>query len=255
MDKKGMIGSKHNRLTVLSQATSRNYKRQWNCLCECGNESIVTTNDLTSGNTKSCGCLQRESLKKMNVKHGGSIEHKKEYATWCAMKTRCYNEKSTDYPSYGGRGIKLSKEWDESFESFYSDMGDRPSDKHSIDRIDVNGDYCKENCKWATSIEQANNKRVTIRISVNGEDKPIAIAARGVGLDRNVVVRRLQSGLSAEDALCKPQFKKARVYVDLSKAQSLLNQGLKPYKVAKTMGLDCETIENRIKHNLLTAKL
>ena len=129
----------------------------WLCECSCGTRKEMTRRTLISGNTKSCGCLKRDVHSETHITHG--MTESPEYYTWCRIKYRCYNEKSKDYPDYGGRGIKMCERWLESFENFYEDMGERPSLKHSIERLDVNGDYSPENCIWTTYDRQARNQR------------------------------------------------------------------------------------------------
>lgn len=129
-------------------------------LCDCGNESTATLNSLKCGFAASCGCYRTE-LAIAAVKHGDARKAKptREYKTWVNMIGRCENPNVERYPSYGGRGISICKEWRESFEAFLRDMGRKPSPEHSIDRKDVNGNYEPGNCRWATAEVQANNKR------------------------------------------------------------------------------------------------
>lgn len=128
--------------------------------CDCGNEITATLNSLKGGPSASCGCYRTE-LAIGRIAHGDARKGypTKEYKTWSGMIQRCENPKSTKYSDYGGRGIKVCKEWREDFEVFLRDMGRKPSPEHSIDRIDVNGNYESGNCRWATPEVQANNKR------------------------------------------------------------------------------------------------
>lgn len=148
-----MVGLVFERLTVLEEIKERNKHGHimYMCICTCGNYVKVLGASLRSSSSKSCGCLQRE----VALKHGkfGS----KVYMAWQQMKDRCFNPKNKRYRDYGGRGITVCSEWLK-FENFYSDMGDKPEGL-SLDRINNNGNYNKENCKWSTPKEQANNRR------------------------------------------------------------------------------------------------
>lgn len=188
-------------------------RRGWYCICECGVEVLITTGSLTSGNSKSCGCLNLEIISTLNITHGGKTKTtsptlRKTYSTWQAMKNRCLNIKSEDYEYYGGRGIKIQNSWIENFENFLKDMGERPIDK-TLDRIDVNQGYFKDNCRWANSQEQHNNTRANVRIEYLGETKNISEWARCFNMNPKALRQRLvKQGWSIEKSLTQPLLKR-----------------------------------------------
>ena len=150
-----LCNQKFGKLLVISRLDmkSSNGGILWSCLCDCGNLTKATTGHLRWGNRASCGCL----LGTRSKKHG--MYKEPEYFTWNGMIQRCTNEKSLAYSHYGARGIKVCSKWLESFENFYEDMGERPEGM-TLDRIDVDGDYCKENCRWSDKSTQGFNKRI-----------------------------------------------------------------------------------------------
>lgn len=127
----------------------------WKCVCDCGGTKITALQSLRSGSTKSCGCLHREIFKKIVTKHG--MCYIKGYSSWRCMNSRCYNPKDISYHNYGGRGITVCKRWLD-IKNFIFDMGERPEGL-TLERINNDKGYCKENCKWATYTEQSRNKR------------------------------------------------------------------------------------------------
>ena len=133
-----------------------------------------------------------------NTTHG--LHKTRENAIWREMKQRCSNPKHKKYPQYGGRGIKVCPEW-ESFERFYADMGPRPSDSHSIDRIDNDGDYELANCRWSTRSEQQRNKRNNRLMTHQGKTQPLSVWAKEIGINQNTLRYRIQAGWSDERAL------------------------------------------------------
>lgn len=191
-----LAGQKFNKLTALERAGFRTLshcrKSLWKCRCECGVEVIVAQVDLVSGGTKSCGCL----IGKHKRTHGGTGTP--EFRIWDSMRRRCADP---SYKDYGGRGIKVCERWQD-FANFLADMGKRPSPDHSLDRYpDNNGDYEPANCRWATRVEQSNNRRSSRTLTINGETKTYAEWERETGLPPGRVFTRLKMGWKPEEVL------------------------------------------------------
>lgn len=153
--KEDLLGKVFGRLEVISSAEKVNGRTAWLCKCMCGKTNVVEKGSLTSGKTKSCGCLKAET--KTNLRHGK--KYTSEYNSWQAMLRRCDNEKNISYHNYGAVGIEVCERWKHSFESFFEDMGKKPSAEYSLDRINVNGNYEPSNCRWATRSLQTFNQR------------------------------------------------------------------------------------------------
>jgi hypothetical protein len=186
-------GAVFNQLTVLAFIGTDGKAVLCRCRCECGREVIVRHQNLVSGNTKACGCLHR--------RHGGADTP--EHRVWRKMRERCSRPEATGFHNYGGRGIRVCERW-QSFENFFADMGARPSPGHTIERIDVDGPYAPDNCRWATNAEQQLNRRNTIRLTYRGETRPLAEWARRFGLSISMVGWRVRHGWPVEAALGTP---------------------------------------------------
>jgi hypothetical protein len=206
---KSREGERFGRLTVTSYAgkPAKGRQHRWNTVCDCGSEQVVQVGNLVTGNTKSCGCLNREIVSKDKRVHGESnvesLGRSAEYATWISMRQRCYDMKDKSYERYGGRGIRVCERW-LSYSSFLADMGRRPSVSHSIDRIDNDGNYESGNCRWATVKEQSRNRRSNRILEHNGERKCLAEWAEDIGINRNALAARLKRGWSVKKTLTTP---------------------------------------------------
>lgn len=144
-----------NLLVVEKDLNNTTNRSKWLCKCICGNTLSVGSNSLKTGNTKSCGCVGKEKIINRNTTHG--LSDSRLYQIWCNMKDRCDNENHDFYVNYGGRGIKYQQSWT-SFDNFYEDMGCTYQEGLSLERVDVNGNYCKENCCWIDIKDQAKNR-------------------------------------------------------------------------------------------------
>ena len=190
-----LIGIKFNRLMVISELPERHASGlvQWVCLCDCGKTKMVLGRELTRGNTKSCGCLQKETVVERNKKTATHRFSKTStYEIWFGMKKRCDPKNFDEYPNYAGRGISICGQWMK-FENFLNDMGEKPNGL-SIERINNNGNYEPSNCKWATSVEQANNKRNSIRVDTPLGALPISQAAKYYQIPVPTIYSRYKAG-------------------------------------------------------------
>jgi hypothetical protein len=200
------VGQQFGRLTVIEPTESKVIKngqkcRQWLCRCNCGVHTIVISRSLITGNTRSCGCLQRESASVNNVKHGHS--YSSTYRAWTNMKRRCTNAKSKTWSRYGGRGICVCDAWMEKFENFLADMGVKPPGL-TLGRKDNNGPYTPDNCCWETRYEQQANTSRNVWVEYHGERMILSEAVRRSGLSFNVVYDRRRRGWTIDKALSTP---------------------------------------------------
>lgn len=215
-----MIGRRFGRLTVVALSKKRGNRGQlkFDCVCDCGGYTTVMGEDLRRNKVVSCGCYQKEVAKRVNKTHGGCCSgqskrgYDKLYHTWQAMKDRCFNPNSAEYENYGGRGITVCDEWKDSYEVFRDFMlsigfnPKKPIKEQTIDRIDVNGNYCPENCRLLPMKEQQYNKTNNRLITYNGETKTATEWAKDLGVRIEVITNRLdRGGWSIEEALTKPK--------------------------------------------------
>lgn len=192
-----LVGMSFGRLLVVEKVPSGR-QTLWLCRCQCGKTCLPSSSNLVSGRTKSCGCLRTEEL---NSRGTLRRYHLDEYCAWASAKNRCNNNRNLSYENYGARGISMCKEWALSFETFLSDMGPKPSKRHQLDRIDVDGNYCPENCRWALPVVQQNNRRNTIQLLINGRKLSLQEASRQYGVNEATIRRRLRAGYRMEEAV------------------------------------------------------
>ncbi len=201
-----MTGKRIGHLIVLRRASHGLYGRghaAWVCKCDCGKKIVADGTLLRRGYYSSCGCMRRKRLHDIAYKHG--MTNTRLFKIWSCMKQRCYYPKYIDYCSYGGRGIKVCDEWKNSFQTFASwAISNGYNNALSIDRINVDGDYTPQNCRWATNIEQANNRRNNHYLTYHGERHSIAEWSRIKNISYDTLKSRIALGWSVEDAFERP---------------------------------------------------
>lgn len=179
------------KLTALRTERSRkDGKRLWVCVCDCGNETEACASELKSGHKRSCGCLFSERVQNKQWKHGGCSDS--EYRIWWDMKKRCDSPGASSHRFYGGRGISVCDRWCGSYANFLADMGRRPSPKHTLDRINNDGNYEPGNCRWATWGEQARNKRNNVFIEFEGRRMIVKDWAAKLGITSSSLTQRIR---------------------------------------------------------------
>ena len=208
-----IAGQRFGRL-VATQRISDFGRSKWLCVCDCGNTKVATISNLRNGTTQSCGCYMVDRVSQSHTKHGGckSGVDKRLYRVWKSMRQRCYLKSNYGYPRYGGRGIRVCKEWEDfgvfrawALSNGYDITAERG--KTTLDRIDNDGDYCPENCRFANSIVQANNKGINKRnvlIEYHGETKFLSEWARQFGLCYETLIGRLKRGWEVEKIFSAP---------------------------------------------------
>lgn len=198
-----LSGLTFSRLTVEGLHSQQGYIKRYTCLCVCGNRCTVTREGLMKGSTKSCGCLRVETTVARSTVHGQY--YTPEYRVYTSMVNRCTNPNYLEYHLYGGRGIKVSPEFD-SFEKFISHVGKRPSKGYQLDRENNEGDYEPKNVKWVTKEVNARNKRNTIFVEFRGVVMSLPEAAEKAGLNYHALYYRYSSG-DRGDYLFRPSQK------------------------------------------------
>lgn len=197
MNLSDLTGLRFGRLTVVSKApdTLDSKYPKWRCVCDCGSTKDVVKSSLMHNLTTSCGCLRGGKA--------GGLSKLPEYSIWYNMKARCTNNSHPFYSNYGGRGIEVCERW-ETFPAFLEDMGSRPASHMTLDRKDSNLGYCKENCQWATRVEQSNNTRRNVLITHEGVTQSISRWAAAKGMQVATLAYRLKTGVPVEVALSRP---------------------------------------------------
>lgn len=167
------------------------------CRCDCGTEKVISKYQLANGHTRSCGCLRRDLVTAKNKTHG--MCGTRTYRIWKSMLARCYQPSMSRFEHYGGRGIKVCARW-HVFENFYADMGKVPGGM-SIDRIDVNGNYDPQNCRWATAKQQARNTTANKRYTYQGKSLCVAEWSDRLGICRDTLLNRIKNGFTPQEAI------------------------------------------------------
>lgn len=205
---KDLTGQRFGRLTVIRRAeNSKRGHAKWFCVCDCGKQVIVWGTSLQTGNTKSCGCYAKEKQREQHLIHSGNGTRL--YRTWMSMKRRCDTSTVKNYADYGGRGINVCDEWLHNFEAFRNwSLENGYADDLTIDRINVDGDYCPDNCRWSTQLEQQNNKRNNHYEVFNGETHTLAEWQKITGIPQATIRGRLKRGWTIERALTTPTKKR-----------------------------------------------
>lgn len=200
---KDMTNYKFNGCTVLKRAKNKGKNVCWLCVCKCGNEFIVRATDIRTGNTKSCGCLNKKLAGDRARKHGN--RDSRLYTIWNNMKARCLNPNSTSFKNYGDKGINICDEWVDSFESFYNwAIQNNYTDELTLDRIDSNGNYNPDNCRWSTMKKQQNNRGNNNILVYEGIEHTVAEWSKITGIPYDTLWKRIKEGWSIEKALTQP---------------------------------------------------
>ena len=204
-----LTGQQFGRWTVIGRGQTlvygpQSHHTQWNCRCRCGQERAVAMNSLVTGKSVSCGCYKRDMAGTHALRHG--MSKTRTHRIWALMKGRCLNSTNPQYPYYGGRGISVCRRWRDSFDSFVEDMGECPPGL-TIERINNNSGYCKENCRWASVKDQARNKRNNKLFTWRNRTMCLAEWAEWAGLSYSCLLYRVSGGVPFETAISSPSGK------------------------------------------------
>lgn len=237
-----LTGQKFGKLTALEPLEKRKAKKVvWLCKCDCGNYYEIVGTSLTSGNAKSCGCLTK--------KHG--MFGTRLYNVWHTMKERCYVQSQISYPAYGGRGIKVCPEWHDfipfmewSYQTGYDENA--PRGKCTLDRIDHNGDYCPENCRWVDIYVQQNNTRANVYLEYNGVVDTLSNHARKVGISPVLAEGRYLKGMSLSDVFKVGRVGEIRKVAQYDKDMKLIKIWSSCMEVCETLGYNINSIRGNL---------
>lgn len=204
---KDLTGQRFGRLTAIAEVgRTNNGNAKWLCKCDCGGEKVVASFGLRSGRTQSCGCIKREQNETMFTTHGESGHRKtKLYRIWSGMKSRCLNSNWDCYQKYGAKGTDICTEWVDSYESFRDwAMKNGYRDGLTIDRKDNSKGYSPDNCRWATTKEQNNNRTNNHRLTFNGKTQTMAEWSEELGMSYKAIEHRINRGWPVSAALTVP---------------------------------------------------
>lgn len=203
------VGARYGRLVVVRELPRTGATRRAECKCDCGSMSRPYIFRLVRGETRSCGCVRREDFVRGSTRHGGGrrgAARMPEFTIWLSMRQRCRDPKTACYYRYGGAGVYVCKRWS-LFENFMADMGQRPTPKHSIDRVDGSKGYEPGNCRWATAKEQGRNRKNNHRLSFRGQSLTMIEWCEKTGIKLKTLWHRIKVGWSVERALTEPVHK------------------------------------------------
>lgn len=243
--RKDLTGKTYSGLTVIGYDCFKSSKNHWWCKCVCGKIISVAINNLNRGQ-QSCGCLHKEWVGNMSRKHG--LSRTGIYRIWAGIKRRCFNQNVPEYKYYGGRGITMCDEWATNFISFKEYMGERPSKKHTIDRINNDGNYEPGNVRWATPKEQENNKRRSLRVSFNGTTMSVLEISEKTGFKYETLKTKLKRGEDISNLKFIKE-RKRRV-VDMAVIKKMHSTGKTPTQIAEMIKVPPGSVSYRIKRYL-----